>query len=112
MPRSDHTIDAATLRWFRESASGGIVTTDAALHIVGWNRWLVAVTGITEENAVGRPLLTVLPSFVERGFDQYYNDALNGYIPADMSLEMRTAESHHAAARIALAKSKAAASGE
>jgi signal transduction histidine kinase/CheY-like chemotaxis protein len=80
MPRSDHTIDAATLRWFRESASGGIVTTDAALHIVGWNRWLVAVTGITEENAVGRSILTVLPSFVERGFDQYYNDALNGIV--------------------------------
>ena len=77
---SDRRISEATLRWMHESATGGIVTTDTALRIVSWNRWLVTATGISEESAVGRPLLDVLPSFVERGFDQYYADALAGAV--------------------------------
>ena len=76
----DHRIGEATLRWLHESATGGIVTTDRALRIVSWNRWLATATGIAEESAVGRPLLDVLPSFVERGFDQYYADALTGAV--------------------------------
>ena len=71
-------IGEATLRWFHEAASGGIITTDADLRIVAWNKWLVAATGIAENAAVGHPLLEVLPSFVERGFDQYYAEALKG----------------------------------
>ena len=73
-------IGDATLRWLHESATGGIVTTDTSLRIVAWNKWLAAATGIPDESAVGRPLLEVLPSFVERGFDQYYADALNGAV--------------------------------
>ena len=76
----DRRIGEATLRWMHESATGGIVTTDTALRIVSWNRWLATATGISEESAVGRPLLDVLPSFVERGFDQYYADALTGAV--------------------------------
>ena len=72
------SIGEATLRWFHEAASGGIVTTDADLRIVAWNKWLVAATGIAGADAVGRPLLEVLPSFTERGFDQYYAEALKG----------------------------------
>ena len=71
-------IGEATLRWFHEAASGGIVTTDADLRVVAWNKWLVAATGIAGDDAVGRPLLEVLPSFTERGFDQYYAEALKG----------------------------------
>ena len=66
----EDAIGTATLRWLRDFAAGGIITTDAALRVVSWNRWLVTATGIPEQAAVGRPLLEVLPSFVERGFDQ------------------------------------------
>ena len=64
-------VGEATLRWLHESATSGIVTTDTSLRIVAWNKWLAAATGIPEESAIGRPLIEVLPSFVERGFDQY-----------------------------------------
>jgi signal transduction histidine kinase len=76
----EDTIGAATLRWLRDSAAGGIMTTDAALRVVSWNRWLVTATGIAESGAVGRHLLDVLPSFGERGFDVCYNDALTGVV--------------------------------
>jgi signal transduction histidine kinase len=80
MGKPEERIGGATLQWFRDSATQGILTTDGSLRIVSWNRWLVAATGITEDNAVGRPLLDVLPSFAERGFEQYYGDALNGIV--------------------------------
>ena len=78
--RPGSVIGDATLRWFRDSASGGIVTTDAHVRIVAWNKWMTANTGIAEEDAVGRLLVEVLPSFVERGFDQYYDEALRGSV--------------------------------
>ena len=78
-PRDD-AIGRATLRWFGEAAAQGIVTTDERLRVRGWNRWMVAATGIAEDAALGRPLLEVLPSFVERGFDHCYADALSGIV--------------------------------
>ena len=78
MRKPEERIGGATLQWFRDSATQGIFTTDASLRIASWNRWLVAVTGITEQKAVGRPILDVLPSFGERGFEQHYRDALDG----------------------------------
>ena len=80
MAQSHDAIGGATLRWFRESATQGILTTDDSLRVASWNRWLVAATGIREVDAVGRSLLDVLPSFAQRGFDQYYNDALAGVV--------------------------------
>ena len=85
-PTSDVTnpigaaVGEATLRWFRESASFGMLTTDAALLVTSWNRWLATTTGIAEEDAVGRHLLQVLPSFVERGFNEAYEEALHGVV--------------------------------
>ena len=76
----EDAIGTATLRWLRDFAAGGIITTDAALRVISWNRWLVTATGISEEAAVGRPLLEVLPSFADRGFDQCYDDALTGVV--------------------------------
>ena len=76
----DPAIGTATLLWLRDFAAGGILTTDSELRVVSWNRWLVNATGIPEEAAVGRPLLEVLPSFAERGFDQGYADALTGVV--------------------------------
>ncbi len=76
----DDAIGRATLRWFGEAAAQGIITTDELLRVRGWNRWMVAATGIPEEAALGRPLVEVLPSFLERGFDHSYADALSGIV--------------------------------
>ncbi|HVG72002.1 MAG TPA: PAS domain-containing protein, partial [Vicinamibacterales bacterium] len=67
MDQVETAIGEATLRWFRDSASFGMLTTDAALQITSWNRWMVSATGISEDAAIGRHLLDVLPSFIERG---------------------------------------------
>ena len=80
MQAFDNAIGDATLRWFQDSSGVGILTTDAKLQVTGWNKWLVAATDIAEEDAVGRHLLEVVPSFVERGFDQCYADALRGVV--------------------------------
>jgi signal transduction histidine kinase len=80
MTRVETAIGEATLRWFRESASFGMLTTDSGLQITSWNRWLVSATGIAEDAAIGRHLLDVLPSFIDRGFDQSYDDALRGVV--------------------------------
>ena len=78
--RALDAIDRATVRWFREGASQGIFTTDESLRIRAWNRWLTAATGIPESAALGRTVGDVLPSFVERGFDEYYAAALSGTV--------------------------------
>jgi signal transduction histidine kinase/CheY-like chemotaxis protein len=80
MAGSDQVIGDATLRWLHESAGGGIVTTDSSLRVTSWNKWLVTATGIPESAAVGHELFTVLPSFVERGFDQHYAEAQRGVV--------------------------------
>jgi signal transduction histidine kinase/ActR/RegA family two-component response regulator len=74
------TVGRAMLRWFRDYAAQGIFTTDTDLRIVSWNRWLITATGIGENQAVGRTIAEVLPSFAERGFDRYYGDALSGTV--------------------------------
>ena len=74
------SIAAATLRWFHGHAAQGIVTTNSALSIQGWNHWLAVATGLAEAEVIGRPLFEVCPSLVERGFDQHYHDALSGQV--------------------------------
>ena len=64
--------------WIQEQAERGVFTTDHALVIQSWNRWLEVNTGVTTAQAVGQPLFRVVPTLVERGFDQYYRDAIAG----------------------------------
>ncbi len=84
MPIQDRSsIDAmagAMLRWLDEHAAGGIIATDCDLIIRSWNRWLVAATGLAAADVIGRPLFDVVPSFVERGLDAHFRDALEGQI--------------------------------
>ena len=74
------TLARATLRWFDDHAAGGILTTDTALRIRSWNQWLFDSTGISAQTAIGRPLFELIPTLKERGFDQYYDEALRGEI--------------------------------
>ena len=45
----------------------GILTVDAALTIRTWDGWLASCTGITPDQAKGRPLVDVVPAVRERG---------------------------------------------
>jgi PAS domain S-box-containing protein len=78
---SDHKAhQAGLLRWIDEFAQQGIFTTDAALVIQSWNRWLETATGHMASEVVGRPLGEALPDLATRGFEPYYRAALEGEI--------------------------------
>ncbi len=51
----------------------GVVTTDRHLAIRGWNEWVAAATGVAEDDAIGRPLL----SFVAAERADFYRDLLS-----------------------------------
>jgi PAS domain S-box-containing protein len=69
---------AGMLRWFEDNAAQGLFTTDTGLRIRTWNRWMAAATDLAPETVVGRPLVEIVPSLIERGLDAYYQDALTG----------------------------------
>jgi PAS domain S-box-containing protein len=73
-------LAAATLQWFRDYGAHGIFTTDTDLRLRSWNRWLAGATGLSEEDVLGRELFELLPAFVDRGFDQFYAEALSGHV--------------------------------
>jgi PAS domain S-box-containing protein len=75
-----NAIADALLTWFSQNSAQGVLVTDVDLMIVGWSKWLAAATGISAESAIGRPLFEIVPSFVERGFDQYFRQALSGEV--------------------------------
>ncbi len=56
----------------------GVLTTDAGLAIVGWNRWLERHIGRPAGAFLGRPLFDVFPNLVARKLDRYYRQALGG----------------------------------
>jgi len=66
--------------WLNDYAPQGIVTTDTALIIRGWNRWLEQATGRSADVVVDRPLFEVFPDLVERGLDRMYRNALDGQV--------------------------------
>jgi PAS domain S-box-containing protein len=71
-------LAAATLRWFSDLSQQGLVTTDAALLVRGWNRFMEDLTGIRAADAVGRDLFTVVPQLTERRMDAHFRAALAG----------------------------------
>jgi PAS domain S-box-containing protein len=68
----------ATLRWFNELSLQGIITTDTALVVRGWNRFMEELTGVAAADAVGRPLFEVVPDLMARRLDAHYTAALGG----------------------------------
>ena len=66
-------VDCAMLRWLENHGDQGVFTTDTEprhpqLEPVAGDRR----PGLPPATSIGRPLLEVLPSLVERGLDQYY----------------------------------------
>ena len=77
---SDSALAGAAVRWFDEYASDGIVTTDTALVVRSWNRWLVLATGLHASQAIGRALTDLFPSIRDSGLELYYAAALAGEV--------------------------------
>jgi PAS domain S-box-containing protein len=73
-------VEAALLRWLRDHGDRGVFATDVDLRVRSWNRWLAGLTGLGSEDVIGQPLLKLFPSLLERGFDQYYAEALAGQV--------------------------------
>jgi PAS domain S-box-containing protein len=73
-------FDPAVVNWLNDYAPQGIVVTDTSFIINGWNRWLEQNTGYTADAAFGRSLFEIFPDLIERGFDRFYQNALNGQV--------------------------------
>jgi PAS domain S-box-containing protein len=73
-------LDTATLRWLKDSANYGILTTDAELKVCGWNRWLELQSGQSADRMLGRHLLEAYPELVGRRLDGLYHQALAGQV--------------------------------
>lgn len=70
----------AMLDWMQEIAPYGIFTTDRELRIRTWNHWLILHSGVTAENAIGRPLVELFPTVKERRLDEHFRRALGGEV--------------------------------
>lgn len=71
---------SAMLGWMEEIAPYGIFTTDTALTISSWNRWMVAHSGKPAETVIGRGLVDVFPDLAPRRLDEHFHRALAGQI--------------------------------
>jgi len=76
----DTLLNAAVLRWMQELAPQGILLTDSALNVVGWNRWLEEHSGRRSKDVLGKNLLELYPDLIARGLDASYKDALSGQV--------------------------------
>jgi PAS domain S-box-containing protein len=73
-------LNAAILNWTHELAPHGIFTTDKDLRITSWNHWLESHSHLRAEQVVGRQLLDIVPTLLERHLDEYFSDALRGEV--------------------------------
>ena len=77
---ADTLREIAAEHWFDELADRGIIVTDRALIIRAWNAWLIGQTGVSADEAIGRPLLALIPTIAARGLDEHYRRALEGEV--------------------------------
>jgi PAS domain S-box-containing protein len=73
----DFDFDASIINWLNDYAPHGIVTTDTAFVIRGWNRWFEQNTGRSADSVMGLSLFEVFPELIERGLDELYRSALD-----------------------------------
>ena len=79
-PRPRAAIGEATLRWLRDSASFGILTTDASLHIIAGTAGWSSATGISEDCG-DRPASAGRPPLVHRaGVRSVFADDAHGSV--------------------------------
>ena len=56
----------------------GVLSTDTNLVIRGWNKWLEVATGSSEEDVIGRSLLSVFPDIAENRSEHAFRRAMGG----------------------------------
>ena len=71
-------LATAMLRWFDDLTVQGLLTTDEMLAVRSWNRHLEEHSGIAAADAIGRPLVEVVPDIGSRGLDAHFRAALAG----------------------------------
>ena len=71
-------LGAATMRWFGALSVQGFFTTDEALIVRVWNRFMEELTGLQADEVVGRELFEVVPQLRERRMDAHFRAALAG----------------------------------
>jgi len=69
-----------------QSTTLGIYTLDANLCITSWNKRMEKASGMTENQVLGRPLLTLFPVLAEEGFDDRLNRVLKTGKPEKLQL--------------------------
>ncbi len=71
-------INQGILSWLHERANSGIFTTDTALNILTWNRWLEDHCKLKRSDVVGKNLFELYPDLAARNLNIYYNLAIQG----------------------------------
>jgi signal transduction histidine kinase/ActR/RegA family two-component response regulator len=71
-------FDHSFLRKLDLLGSWGVVATDRSLRVTFWNGWLEKYSGTTSAQALGRNLLELYPTLVQRGLDRYFQQVLDG----------------------------------
>ncbi|MFL6254499.1 MAG: ATP-binding protein [Pyrinomonadaceae bacterium] len=79
-PKKETLLNAAVLRWMHDLTAQGVLMTDDALNVLGWNQWLEEHTERRAADVIGRNLLELYPELVERRLDRQYEWALEGQV--------------------------------
>ena len=69
-----------------QSTALGIYTLDSSLCITSWNKRMEKASGMTEDQVLGRPLLTLFPVLAGEGFDDRLNQVLKTGKPEKLQL--------------------------
>ena len=76
---TDHRpITSVMPEWLNDHDARGILVTDAALTIVGWNRWLEAQSGRPAVEIIGQGLFDVFPHLRDSDLMANFHGALSG----------------------------------
>ena len=63
---------------FADALEVGCVSTDNALVVRGWNRWMETATGRTAEEAIGKPLVELFPAIKDTPAERAFARAVAG----------------------------------
>lgn len=78
--RSSADLQDGLLSWMQDIAPYGIFTTDGELVVRSWNHWLSTHSGMSAEEVIGRPLLSLFPDLAARKLDSHFQRALCGEV--------------------------------
>jgi len=73
-------FESSILGWMQVHAPQGVLITDTALVVQGWNTWLEQHTRMTQSQVIGKPLFELFPELQQRGLNLLYEDVLAGQV--------------------------------